>query len=180
MYKLLFISVCTALLFGCKTTRYIDREKIVIDSSLVQQNEGLQQTLIETIERYEKEREAWLTTGVLFDTVYKDTGRVVNKVTFDNGRIKTIEGRIFAVNQDLHEKTAELLDAHATIDDLSMKLERTEAELSKKVTTVTRDVEKTYLPWWLYIILFVAGWIARGLLWPKILNWIRVKLPFFK
>lgn len=152
---ILLLAIIALSLFGCSTVKYIDREKITVDSSVVVQNEGLQQTLKETIERYEAERESWLTTGVLFDTIYRSDTVTVNKVTFDNGRIKTIEGRIRAVNTDLHERTAELYDAHITIDDLTMKLEKEESRLSK-TQTITKIEKRKVLPWWLFM-LFPAG-----------------------
>jgi len=165
------VSLCL-LLLSCGTTKYVDRETIRVDSSWIEQNEGLQRTLQQTIENYEKEREEWTRTGVLFDTVYRDTGRVVNRVTFDNGKIKTIEGRIIAINTDLHEKTVELLDAHSTIDDLSMKLETAETRLAKKQDTVIKEVRKSFIPWWIWLVM-IAGFLVRHY-WQKI---IKFKFP---
>jgi len=167
-----FLSAVCFLLFACGPTKYIDRETVRVDSSMYEQNEGLQHALLETITNYENEREEWTRTGILFDTVYKDTGRVVNRVTFDNGKIKTIEGRIIAINTDLHEKTAELLDAHSTIDDLSVKLETAETKLAKKQDVLIKEVRKSFLPWWVWLLVLV-GFAVRHF-WPR----IKVLLPF--
>lgn len=169
MRKLKFIAVAFPVLFAvlaiatcssCKTVKLIEKEKTIVDSSVVIQNEGLQRTLQETIERYEAEKDTWLKTGVLFDTVYRKDTVIVNRVTFDNGRIKSIEGRILAVNTDLHERTAELYDAHSTIDSLSYENEKLQIELSKKVTTVARDVKRS-VPWWAYILCAIAGMLIE-------------------
>lgn len=185
--KLKFIAVALPVLFavlalatcagGCRTIKYVEREKVKIDSSVIQQNEGLQQVLKETIEQYEKILETASKTGVVFDTVYRDTGslKVVNKVTFDNGKIKTAEGRILAVSQDLTDKTSELYDAHSTIDSMAVELERKDAQLSKQVTTVTKEVKRTVWPWWLFIVCLVAGLIVEYRFSP-----LGRALPFLK
>ncbi len=167
------VSICL-LLFSCGTTKYVDRETIRVDSSWVEQNKGMQATLEETIINYEKQREKWEKTGILFDTVYKDTGRIVNRVTFDNGKIKTIEGRIIAINTGLHEKTAELLDAHSTIDDLSTKLEISETKLAKKQDVVIKEVRRSYIPWWIWLLVIV-GFLIRHL-WPRIKSILKLKI----
>lgn len=161
----LFAALAIATCSSCKTTKYIDRETVKIDSSVIQQYEGLQRTYEETVKHYEAERESWLKTGILFDTIWRNDTVIVNKVTFDNGRIKTIEGRIIAVNQSLHEKSAELLDAHNTIDSLSYENERKEIELSKKQTAVTKYIKRS-VPWWAYLLCVIAGMVIQWKLTP--------------
>lgn len=179
MTKLFFIALATLVAFSsCRTIKYVEKERVKIDSSVIQQNEGLQQVLKETIEQYEKILETASKTGVIFDTVYRDTGslKVVNKVTFDNGKIKTAEGRILAVSQDLTDKTSELYDAHSTIDSMAIELERRDAQLSKQVTTVTKEVKRTVWPWWLFIVCLVAGLILEYRF--KLIQKIMKKLTF--
>lgn len=174
MKILIFTLFVCGVFSSCKTTKFIDRETVRIDSSMYEQNEGLQHALLETIQTYEAQREDWTKAGILFDTVYKDTGslRVLNKITFyDNGKLKTAEGRILAVNTDLHEKTAELLDAHATIDELSLQLDKAEAQLSRKETSVVKQITKTRAPFWLWLLIFAAGILARHF-WPKIKSFV--------
>lgn len=105
-------------------TKYIDREVVRVDSSVIEQNEGLQKALRETIENYEKERESWEKTGIVFDTLRLNDTIVVNRVVFDNGKIKTVEGRIKAINTELHEKSSELINAYSLIDSLSFENEK--------------------------------------------------------
>lgn len=143
--------------FSCKTTKYIDRVKVVTDSTVIQQNEGLKKVLAETIERYEKDKENWEKTGIVFDTIRLSDTVTINKVVFDNGKIKSAEGRIKAVNVELWEKSTELLDAHSTIDRLSIELERKEIQLSKKQETVIKEVTRKSFIWWPAIIFLIAG-----------------------
>lgn len=179
MTKLFFITLATVLAFtSCRTVKQVERVRTVLDSSVIEQNEGLQQVLKETIEQYEKILETASKTGVIFDTVYRDTGslKVVNKVTFDNGKIKTAEGRILAVSQDLTDKTSELYDAHSTIDSLAIELERRDAQLSKQVTTVTKEVKRTVWPCWLFIVCLAAGLVLEYRF--KLIQKIMKKLTF--
>jgi hypothetical protein len=146
------------LLFAsCKTIKYVDRVRTVTDSTVIEQNEGLQRTLAETIERYESQIESINKTGIIFDTVYRDTGSITRVTFFDNGKIKSAEGRIKSISVDLKDRETALLDAHSTIDSLAIEIERKDAQLSKQVTTVTKEVKRTVYPWWIFIICLIAG-----------------------
>lgn len=74
------------LLASCTTTKYIDREKVVVDSSVVEQNEALQRTLHETIERHEKEKEQWENTGITFYENYEG-GRPTKSMVLDSNKV---------------------------------------------------------------------------------------------
>lgn len=149
--------------FSCKTVKYVDRVKVVTDSTVIEQNEGLQIALKETIENYEREREQWEKTGILFDTVYRDTGslKIIPKVVFDNGKIKSVEGRLLAVNQQFFEKSSELLSAYSVIDSMTVELERKDIALSKKQEVVTKEVKRTVWPVWLFVVCFISGLIVE-------------------
>ena len=165
----IFLALAILALVSCRTTREIVKEKVVVDSSVVERNERLERTLKETVDRYEAERESWASTGVIFDTTYLpgDTVREPAKVVFhDNGRIKSVEGRLRSVTLSEQERTAELLDAHGTIDSLVIELDRKDAQLSKKVNTVTKEITKTALPFWVWLLL-LAGFLVRHY-WQKI------------
>lgn len=157
--------ILLVLAASCKVTKYIDREKIVVDSSVIEQNKTLQRTLKETIEKYEKERETWESTGVVFETDCDTSLRTITKIVYDNGKLQSIEGRVKSLNIDLVERTTELYDAHRQIDSMAFELERKEIALSKKQETIIKTVEKTSRPgwiWWLLLIGAVAGWFIRG------------------
>lgn len=176
---LFIIFILLFLAFGCKTTKYIDREVVKIDSAVVEQNEGLQRALKETIEIYEREREQWEKTGILFDTVYRDTGslKIIPKVVFDNGKIKSVEGRLLSVNQAFFEKSSGLLNAHSTIDSMAVELERKDIALSKKQETLIKEVKRTVWPFWLFAACFIGGLICeyRFKIIKSILSFIKLR-----
>lgn len=169
MIKLL--PILLLFLFSCKTVKEVTKEVVKYDSAAIKENKALRMFLSEEIERFEKDREAWENTGVVFDT---DTiTNTVTKIIFDNGKIKSIEGRVKSLNQSLYEKSSELLDAHSTIDSMGVELEKKEVELSKKQSVVVKEKKVTVTPWWIWLLLAI-GWIGRGY-WPRISGFIMSK-----
>jgi hypothetical protein len=159
---------------SCKVTKYVEREKIVVDSSVVIQNEGLQRTLQETIENYEREREQWEKTGVVFETTPcpEDSLKLSppTKIKFnDKGKIKSIESsKIKSIDQSRFQSEVEKSELQNRVDSLRMALEHKEIALSKTATTVTKEKKsKPAWPWWLAVVGAVIGWIGRGY-WPGI------------
>lgn len=154
MYKIFLI----LLLASCTTTKYIDREKVVVDSSVVEQNEALQRTLHETIERHEKEKEQWENTGILFESKsYLDSVKWSNsipaKIVFENGKLKSIEGNVRSLNQNLYAKSSELSEARETIDSMKAALAKKETNLERTTVTVTKKIKTRFFPWWLLILI---------------------------
>jgi hypothetical protein len=158
--RLTYILFIIFLFASCKVTKYVDREKIIVDSSVVHQYNLLQKEYQQTIERYEKERETWEKTGVVFDTDCDTVTNTVTKIIYDNGKLKSIEGRVKTLNIDLTERTEELYDAHRTIDELSTENERLQVELNKKQTTVIKEVQRKVTPWWIWL-LFLGGLVTE-------------------
>lgn len=146
---------------SCKTVKYIDRVKTVVDSSVIEQNLGLQRALQETIETYEKEKEQWNSTGVVFDTkcdtVYK------TRIEFDNGKLKNIEGNVKSLNQSLFEKQSELYDAYRLIDSLSFEAEKKDTRVVKETVTITKNVKTKVMVWWPWLVVgLIAGLILES------------------
>lgn len=173
-YNLFAFIVVTILLlimaFGCKTVKEVYKERKVYDSTAIRENKALRRFLSEEIERFEKERETWESTGVVFET---DCDTVINqptKIIYDNGKLKSIEGRIKIFNQDLIERTEELYDAHRQIDSLTTELERRETNVKTVEKIVTRDIKRSVLPGWIWFLL-LAGWIGRGY-WPRLKKYL--------
>lgn len=159
MIKLL--PILLFFLFSCKTTRQIIKEVIKYDSIAIKENIALHRFLSEEIERFEKERETWENTGVIFNSDCPDN--IPTKIIFDNGKIKYIEGKVKSLNQNLHEKSSELLDAHKTIDSLQYDLEKEQINVKKEITTIHKNTKTKITAWpiWLFAICFVGGCIIE-------------------
>lgn len=164
--RLTYILFLIFLFTSCKVTKYVDREKIVVDSSVVHQYNLLQKEYQQTIERYEKEKEMREKTGIVFETPCPGDSLKLSPPTptvikyYDNGKLKSIEGRVKTLNIDLAERTEELYDAHQTIDELSTENERLQAELNKKQTTVIKEVQRKVTLWWIWL-LFLGGMVVE-------------------
>ena len=174
MTKLLLISLI--LFASCKTIKYVDKEKIVIDSTYKEENEALFSLLKETKEKHQKEKEQWESTGVVFETTpCPDTANKspVTKIIFDNGKLKSIEGNVRTLNQSLYEKSAELLDAYSTIDSMGVELEKKETQLNKKQEIVIKEIKRNYIPWWIWLI--AAGTLFVGTYFPGVKRFIKLK-----
>lgn len=175
MIKLL--PILLIFLFSCKTSKQVTKIETKYDSTAIKENVALRRFLSEEIERFEKEREAWENTGVTFfpegfpagtDTTGKINWTtkisdppytVPAKITFENGKIKSIEGRVKSLNQNLHEKSSELLDAHKTIDILQYELEKKQVNIKKEITTIHKNTKTKITVWpiWLFVICLVGG-----------------------
>lgn len=155
MIKLL--PILLLFLFSCKTTRLIEKETIKYDSTAIRENAALHRFLSEEIERFEKEREAWENTGVVFNTDCPDS--LPAKIVFDNGKIKSIEGRVKSLNQNLHEKSSELYDAHRINDSLRYELKKEQTNVKKEVKTIHKHTKTKVTGWpvWLFVICLVGG-----------------------
>lgn len=164
-WSLILIIVPT--IFSCKTTKEVAKTENIYDSVARKENKALRRFLSEEIERFEKEREQWESTGVVFDNPCPDSASITShgnaiiptKIIFDNGKIKSIEGRVKSLNQSLYEKSSELLDAHRTIDSLQYELEKEQTSVKKEVKTIHKHTKTKVTGWpvWLFAICFVGG-----------------------
>ena len=170
LHILVFMLIVTVLLIGClmscKTTRMIDKEVIKYDSTAIKENVALKRVLSEEIERFEREKQTWDSTGVIFyeSLPCPDSSKTEPTIiTFnDNGKVKSIESsRIRSLNQVLHEKSSELLDAYSTIDSISFELDKEKTTVKKEVKTVTKKIKTRIMPTWLFIVCFLVGLVIE-------------------
>lgn len=153
------ILIASASIFSCKVTREINKEVVKYDSVAIKENAVLKRILNEEIERFEKEREEWENTGVVFDNPCDSVQPQPTKIVFDNGKIKSIEGRVKSLNQSLYEKSSELYDAHRIIDSLQYELEKEQTNVKKEVLTIHKKTKTKVKIWpiWLFAICFIGG-----------------------
>lgn len=162
IFNLMVLAWFIGCLSSCKTTKEVIKTETKYDSTAIHEAQRLANVLKETNERHLKEKENWESTGVVFDTPQcpDSATTTVTKIVFDNGKLKSIEGNVKALNQSLYEKSTDLLDAYSTIDSLAFENEKKEMQLSKKATVVVKEVKtKVGTAWWVYA-LFVLGGIG--------------------
>lgn len=157
--KYILAIILTASLFSCKTTKFVEKEKIVVDSTAIKERDAVKRVLKEAIEQFEKEKEQWESTGIIFETTPcpDSTKTQPTKIVFDNGKLKSIEGNVRSLTSDLYEKSVELYDAHSVIDSLSEETERLQTALSKTETKVVKEIKRVaFIPWWIWVIAGLA------------------------
>lgn len=173
---LLFIAALLCFTaFSCKTIKEVVKVETRYDSTAIRENAALKRVLSEEIERFEKEKETWEKTGIVFETDCDTVTNTVTKIVYDNGKLKSIEGRVKTLNMDIVERTEELYDAHRQIDSLQYALEKEETNVKHHVKVLHRDVKRTVMPGWIWLLLAV-GWIARGY-WPRLKQYLSLIKP---
>jgi len=158
MFNLIISLLLLGCLLSCKTTKEVIKIETRYDSTAIKENAALKRVLKEELERFEREKENWDSTGIVFYETLpcpdSSSKPQPTKIIFDNGRLRSIEGNVRSLNQTLYEKSAELIYAHSVIDSLSLELEKSQTDVSKKETIKYVDkVTKIKTPWWLYVLI---------------------------
>ena len=169
MIKFRNIALFTAFVFylltgcfqSCKTVKEVTKEVVKYDSTSIKENKALKRVLAEEIERFEKEKEQWERTGVIFETTpCPDSAKTMpTTILFDNGKLKSIQGNVRSLTSDLYEKSAELYEAHRMIDSLQYALELEQKNVKKETIVVEKKVKTKVksFPFWLLVICIIGG-----------------------
>lgn len=151
----------TGCLQSCKTVKEITKIETKYDSTSIKENSALKRVLAEEQERFQKEKEQWESTGVIFETTPcpDSTKTMPTKIVFDNGKLKSIEGNVKSLTSDLYEKSAELWDAHRTIDSLQYALEKEQQNIKKETKVVEKYIKTKVksFSFWVLLICVIGG-----------------------
>lgn len=182
IYKVIFTLIVSMLLgrclVSCKVVKEVTKEVTKYDSVAIKENKDLKRKYEELETAYQKDKQQWENTGIVFDTrPCPDSAKTVTKIIFDNGKLKSIEGNVKSLNQSLYEKTGELLYAHSVIDSLTMALERKDNRVSA-TRTITIKETKTKVKWpiWLFVLFFLGGIVLEYKFRPlkRILSFLNI------
>ena len=159
------IFIISLFFVSCKTTKEITKIETKYDSTAIRESVALRRVLKEELERFEIEKEQWESTGIVFDTQPCPdsllTSNPVTKISFENGKLKSIEGNVRSLNQSLYEKSAEVLEAHTTIDSMAIELEKDQINVFKEESIKIKEIERKIYIWWPLIICFIIASIAE-------------------
>lgn len=166
IFQLILCVLLIGCLVGCKTVKEVTKEVTKYDSTAIKENKALKRTLSEEIERFEKEKEKWEQTGVIFETTpCPDSAKTVpTTILFDNGKLKSIQGNVRSLTSDLYEKSAELYDANRMIDSLQYALELEQKNVKHETITIEKEVKTkvSSFPFWLLIACVIGGQILES------------------
>lgn len=164
--------VLIILLFAsCAKVKEVTRTVVQIDSTVVEQHKDSIRALKETISFYEEIISNREDTRIEFDTVYRDTGRVYNKVVVRNDGSISAEGPIKLLTLSKNYQQQIINNQRSLIDSQSVELDKKEAALHIKAKEVIKYV-KIRPMWWIYLIVAV-GAIA---LWETLIRKYVIRL----
>lgn len=167
-FILLILSI--VLLASCRSTRTVQKETIIRDSTAIREVATLKRVIKDTVANYERQLSQLSETGVVFET-RTDTVRIPGKIEYyDNGRIKSVEGALKSVNQRLQEEVAEKYNYAATIDSLMQVNDSLATNVRVETKTVEKQVKRGGFPWFWVILTAVVTLVVRWKLWPYIVK----------
>lgn len=158
----LFIMYLLAGCFSsCKTVKEVTKEVTKYDSTAIKEAKALKRVLSEELERFEKEKEQWESTGVIFETTPcpDSTKTMPTKIIFDNGKLKSIQGNVRSLTSDLYEKSAEAWEQKRRADSLGVELAKEKQNVKKETKVIEKKVETKVksFPFFLLLICFLSG-----------------------
>lgn len=146
---------------SCKTVKEVTKEVTKYDSTAIREAAALKRVLSEELERFEKEKEQWESTGVIFETTPcpDSTKTMPTKIIFDNGKLKSIQGNVRSLTSDLYEKSAEAWEQKRRADSLGVELAKEKQNVKKETKVIEKKVETKVksFPFWLLLICVIGG-----------------------
>lgn len=165
------------LLFAsCARVKEVTRTVVQIDSTVVEQHKDSIRALKETISFYEDIISNREDTRIEFDTVYRDTGSVVNKIIVRNDGSIAAEGRIKFLTLSKNYQQQIIASQQSVIDSMAVELDKKEAALHVKAKEVIKHVKVRPL-WWLYLIVAVSAVALWEAVIRKYVRIIKRKIP---
>lgn len=193
--KLLIPVIAIAMLSSCHVSRNVSTAHQTVDSVAKSSYDSLQHVYEATVAFYEKITHDSTTTDVVFendpcpniDSIYAildSAGKVRFEVMLKDQQIKELKNKL-KVNADgsfeaegrikSYRTTAEkYINENASLrhekDSLNRVIKSKEDQLSKVSDTKTIVVKKTFIPWWLWLIIGVLAVLWLYGLIPKPVN----------
>jgi hypothetical protein len=202
-YKIFYCTVCviTLTIASCRTTKQVIKTVHVVDSTAISERDSIRSLLETTKLSYESQLREASKTSIIFDTIpcppevinidsacHLDSliqiimkqGNYINslkssvKINTDgtieaNGRVKVISIDLEKVQQIAAELTRRLSDSSKVINNLK-------TQLIKKDSEFTKNVKRSGFSIWVWVIIFVLGYVLGATLHHKILGWIMTKV----
>jgi hypothetical protein len=159
--KYLLTILIIASLASCRTTKYVERERVVTDSTGYHKADSILQVKRQDSAAYTSMIESLSENTIIF----QDTGRTIIKYRSD-GSIEVIEGQLRSANLKLNRTQNEAGYWRSAYDSLSRMSTVDSVRVQREIVTVTKNKKTTVLPWWL--ILIAVAVLFVGWKWGKI------------
>lgn len=172
---LILVYVLIIVLLATSCTRKVHTEKTQTSSSDTQAKyiDSINQVNRTLSEAYEELLKTSNSTGVVFESVPCDTGRIggagMPHVIIRPDGTKEFSGPIKSYKDDakLYQRT--IFSMKATIDSLSSLVKKDTSHKEQSSVVGVRNVRSTFIPVWMWVILAIVG-----------LLWINERFSLFK
>lgn len=188
---ILFTLIIAGLLFSsCRVSRNIQTSSVNVDSVFSHVKDSMEQVRIREVTDLRRMIEEMTSSGVTFvvdscperERIYAlldSAGKanydkmrleeklksLSNKVTISEKGAITAEGNIKAAYFTNSKLQEEIYRSEVTIDKLTQTNDSLTTQLTKAIKEKDKQVEKTFMPWWFWLLLplsAVVAWIAKA------------------
>lgn len=175
------------LLFSCRTVKNIETLKVEVDSTAIRERDSLIEVNKLTTSAYENLVRSMSESDIVFECPPCDSfqteglhpneegkkriaGTINNKLEFyPDGTLKSAEGRIKSARSlaERNEQTAHYWQQQ--YDSLFQVKQRDTTTVKTNIQYVDREVKRTFIPWWIWVIagLGYVAWAYKLIPKPK-------------
>lgn len=166
--RLLLPLIAILLLASCRTTKTVTQTRLVTDSTTERALREHARMLEEELRAASRDSAIKYITDVQFEEC--DSAAAPATVVFDNGKLASITGQLRNVKQQLSEEASERYYQAYRADSLQERLDSVRTAVHVEYRDRVKEVERRYIPWWVYAAMAgLAGLLLRAY-WPRILN----------
>lgn len=176
IYAILIIGI-VIFLFSCHTAKNIQQVRINTDSIATHLSDSITHNLQSSYDKKLKEVLDNQSSVVKFitDTIPFPTGcdsadlvkwqqiaqSLQSKITIDKNGLTTYQGRIASYQQQLSHSDKQSDSLQSEIEQWKYIHEEDSTKLSVKAVATIKEVTRTIIPWWLYLLIvavLIGGW----------------------
>lgn len=140
------------LLLSCRTVKNIETVKYLHDSTSVKQRDSV-------VRLYKLDSASWSNEKSSLSenqVIFRDTGSVRIKY-YPDGSVSEIEGNnLKSLTNKLSKEQKESSFWKTKYDSAASHVSKDSVTVKTEYVTVTKEVKKTFMPWWLWILLLPA------------------------
>lgn len=161
----LTLMICMMVLgwCSCTTTKQVTKERVIVDSSRVENLVDSVKMLTLDIEKLQSEIRELVYSGVIFDTT-RVTDTVTNTVVIrPDGSIEAT-GRIKSAYSKIDKLTKTIRELSRINDSLRLVKQQVRTETKYVRESKDKEVKRTLFPWYLLVIAAAAGllfWLLK-------------------
>lgn len=159
-----FIPIIAMLLLSCNRKLHTEKTETKSSDTHVVNTDSIIQVNKTLSEAYEELLKTTNSTGVVFESIPCDSGRIggagmphlVNKITVAPDGTKTFEGAIKSYKDDVTKFQQRIFAQQETIDSLNQLVKKDTTHHEQSAVVVVRNVKTSFTPLWVWLALGAA------------------------